>query len=166
MSNRRDSERSKAEAEIEREIRQGRKFSLGDAIARAAGPGVLKGESPVSRVRQAELEIKTWLRNHLADGGGPLEVVLHRCVTMSELMLENPEQPLVVLAAYCRRVLESDCLLEELVHSVDLEWGRLMGERPRFEKEGTPPHADDPYTIELVRNALSRLLEQLAARKE
>src|SRR5262245_43860500 len=150
MGNRRDPEQPESEAEIEREIRQGRKFSLGDAIARAGGPGVLKGESPVSRVRQAEAEIGAWLRNHLADGGGPLEVILHRYVATSDLMLENFEQPLVVLAAYCRRVLESSCLLEELVRDVDLEWGRLMGERPHFETEGTPPHADDPYTIEFV----------------
>ena len=163
MGNRRDEERSESKAEIEREIRQGRKFSLGDAIARAAGPGVMKGESPVSRVQQAEAEIDTWLRTHLSDGGRPLEVVLHRCIATSELMLENLEQPLVVLAAYCRRVLESDGLLEDLVRDVDFEWGRMMGERPHFEKEGTPPHADDPYTIEFVRNVLSRVLERLAA---
>jgi hypothetical protein len=152
--------------EIEREIRQGRTFSLGDAIGRAAGPGVMKGESPVSRVRQAEAEIEAWLRTHLGDGGGPLEVVLRRYVTTSELMLENPEQPLVVLAASCRRVLESDCLLKELVRDVDLEWGRMMGERPHFEKEGAPPHADDPYTTEFVRDVLSRALGRLAPSKE
>jgi len=165
MGNRRNPGHSESEAEIEREIRQGRKFSLGDAISRAAGPGVLKGGSPVSPVRQAEVEIEMWLRSQLADVGGPLEVVLHRCVVTSELMLENLGQPLVVLAAYCRRVLESDRLLEELVRDVDLEWGRMMGERPHFEKDGTPPHADDPYTIELVRNAVSRVLERLAASK-
>ena len=165
MADRRDPGRSESDAAIEREIRQGRTFSLGDAIGRAAGPGALKGESPVSRVRQAEVEIEAWLRDHLGDGGGPLEVVLHRDVVGSELLLENLEQPLVVLAAGCRRVLESDRLLEELVRDVDLEWGRTMGERPHFEREGTPPHVDDPYTIDLVREALSRVLEHLAARK-
>src|SRR5689334_21522801 len=165
MSNRRDAGplEGEAEAEIEREIRQGRAFSLGDAIARAAGPGALKGESPVSRVRQAEVEIKTWLRTHLGDGGGRLEVVLHRYVTTSELMLESFEQPLFVLGACCRRALESGCFLEDLVRDVDLEWGRMMGERPHFEKEGTAPHPDDPYTLALVRDALLRVVEQLAA---
>ena len=38
-----------------------------------------------------------------------------------------------------------------------------MGERPYFEKEGTPCHPDDPYTVESVRLALSGLLEQLAS---
>jgi hypothetical protein len=165
MGNRRNPGRSESDAQIEREIRQGRKFALGDAISRATGPGVMKGGSPVSRVRQAEVEVEMWLRSHLADAGGPLEVVLRRCVATSEHMLENLEQPLVVLAACCRRMLESEAVLEEFVRDVDLEWGRMMGERPHFEKHGTPAHADDPYTIELVRNAVSRVLERLAASK-
>jgi len=166
MDKRRAPEHAESESAIEREIRQGRAFSLGDAIARAAGPGVMKGESPVSRVRQAEVEIQTWLRDHLADAGGPLEIVLGRHVVTSELMLENPEQPLVVLGDYCRRVLASDGLLEELVRDADLEWGRRMGERPYFEKAGTPAHADDPYTIALIRKTLAGVLEQLAANEQ
>jgi len=35
--------------ELEREIRQGRKFSLEEAIGRLAGPGAMKGESPIAR---------------------------------------------------------------------------------------------------------------------
>jgi hypothetical protein len=41
-----------------------------------------------------------------------------------------------------------------------------MGERPHFEREGSPRHPDDPYTVESVRNALSRLLQQLAVTQE
>ena len=89
-------------------------------------------------------------------------MVLHRNVKGSELLLNNFDQPLVVLANYCQRVLDSDYLLEELVRDADIEWGRAMGERPYFEKAGTPSDPDDPYTVESVRNALSRLLRQLA----
>jgi hypothetical protein len=39
--------------------------------------------------------------------------------------------------------------------------GGCRGERPIFEKEGSPPHHNDPYTIESVRNFLSGLLKQL-----
>jgi hypothetical protein len=88
--------------------------------------------------------------------------VLHRHVKGSELLLNNYDQPLVVLAGYCQRVLDSAYLLEELVRNADTEWGRVMGERPYFEKEGSPPHPDDPYTVESVRNALSGILKQLA----
>jgi hypothetical protein len=38
-----------------------------------------------------------------------------------------------------------------------------MGERPYFERKGSPRHPDDPYTVESVRSTLCRILEQLAA---
>jgi hypothetical protein len=163
MSNDQDTRRSEADAELEREIREGRKFSLAEAIGRLAGPGAMKGESPVARMQQAEIEIASWLRSHLADAGGALQVVLHRHVKESELLLNDFDQPLIVLAGYCRRVLDSEYLLGELVRDADIEWGRVMGERPYFEAEGRPRHPDDPYTVESVRNTLSGLLEQLAA---
>jgi hypothetical protein len=145
-----------ADAELEREIREGRKFTLEEAIARLAGPGSMKGESPIARMQQAEIEIGSWLRSHLKDAGGPLEFVLHRHVKGSELLLNNFEQPLVVLASHCKQVLAS------LVREIDIEWGRVMGERPYFEREGSPHHPDDPYTVESVRSALSDILKQLA----
>jgi len=49
------------------------------------------------------------------------------------------------------------------VCDADIEWGRKIGEQPYFEKEGSPHHPDDPYTVESVRSDLSGLLEQLAA---
>ena len=162
MSDNQNTQRSKADADLEREIREGRKFTLEEAIARMAGPGAMKGESPVARMQQAEIEIGSWLRSHLIDSGGALEVVLHRYVKGSELLLNNFEQPLVVLASYCQRVLDSDYLLKELVRDADVEWGRVMGERPHFEKVGAPCDSDDPYTVESVRNALCGILEQLA----
>jgi hypothetical protein len=162
MSDNQDTQRSEAEAELEREIRKERKFTLAAAIGQLAGPGAMKGESPVTRLQQAETEIAFWLRSHLADAGGALQVVLHRHVKGSDLLLNNLDQPLVVLASYCQRVLDSDYLLEELVRDADIEWGRVMDERPHFEKEGSPHDPDDPYSAESVRSALSGLLEQLA----
>jgi hypothetical protein len=163
MSNNEDRQRSEEDAELEREIRKERKFTLAEAIGQLAGPGAMKGESPVARMQQAEVEIGSWLRSHLADSGGALWVVLHRQAKESELLLNNFDQPLVALASYCRRVLDSDYLLEELVRDADVEWGRVMRERPYFEKAGTPRHPDDPYTVESVRNALTGLLKRLSA---
>jgi hypothetical protein len=163
MSDNDDKQRSDADAELEREIRKGRKFTLAEAIGRLAGPGAMKGVSPVARKQQAAVEIETWLRQHVSAGNGELQVVLLRHVTGSELLLNNPEQPLVVLAAFCQRVLDSDYLLKELVREADVEWGQVNGERPYFEQEGLPPRPDDPYTFESVRNTLSALLKQLGA---
>src|SRR3954466_5529403 len=159
MSDNQDRQRSEADAELEREIRKERKFTLAEAIGRLAGPGAMKGESPVARMQQAEIEIEFWLRGRLADAGGALQVMLHRHVKDSELLLNNFDQPLVVLAGYCRQVLDSDYILKEVVRDLDIEWGRVMRERPHFEKEGSSPHLDDPYTIESVRRALSEIIE-------
>jgi hypothetical protein len=166
MSDTEDSQRSEADAQLEREILQGRKFSLEEAIGRLAGPGAMKGESPVARLQQAGIEIESWLRSHLTDGGGSLEVVLHRRVTGSELFLNNFDQPLVVLAACCQRALDSEYLLAEVVRDADIEWGRMMGERPHFENKGSPSDPEDPYTVESVRATLSGLLEKLSADDE
>ena len=163
MSDQQDSQLSAEDAELQREIREGRKFTLEEAIARLVGPGAMKGESPVARMQQAEMEIGSWLRTHLTDAGGALEVVLHRQVKGSELLLNNFDQPLIVLAGYCQKLLDSDYLLKELVRDCDVEWGRVMLERPIFEKEGSAPNPDDPYTVESVRRNLSEVLQQLAA---
>jgi len=156
-------QRSEADAQLEREIRKGRKFNLAEAIGRMAGPGAMKGISPVPRKQQAALEIEDWLRHHTPAGNGDLQVVLNRWIEGSELLLKGFEQPLVVLAAFCQQVLDSDYQLKELVREADVQWGQMQGERPYFEKAGSPPNPDDPYTIESVRAALSALLAQLGA---
>jgi len=155
--------RSDAEADLDREIRQDRKFTLEEAIARLAGPGSMKGASPVPRMEQAACEIETWLRTNLIDSGTALQVVLHRRVKTSELLLDNFDQPLVVLASYCQQVLDSEYQLEELVRDADIEWGRVVGERPYFEKKGVPRSPDDPYTTDSVRSTLVELLKLLDA---
>lgn len=158
-----DKPRSESDAELEREIRAGRKFSLSEAIGRMAGPGMMKGASPVTRKRQGEAAIEDFLRLTLTDAGGALRVVLLRGVSDSDLLLGDYDHPLVVLASYVRQVLGSDYRLQELVRQADVEWGRVNGERPHFERPGCPPDPDDPYTTESVRAALSHLLEETPA---
>jgi hypothetical protein len=162
MSNDRETKHADANAKIEREIRRERKFSLADAIGQLAGPGAMKGESPIARMQQAAVEIETWLRYRMADAGGALQVVLLRGVTESELLLKNFEKPLIVLVGYIQRILDSEYLLKKLVGEADIEWGRTLGERPHFEQEKSPPDADDPYTFASVRSTLSGLLKELA----
>lgn len=157
MSDDREKGRSEADAELEREIRAERKFTLAEAIGRMAGPGAMKGASPVDRRRQAAAEIQAYLERHMVDDAGTLSGVLLRQVTESELLLKNLDEPLVVLALHVRQVLGSEYSLKELVREADVEWGRVFGERPCFEKDGCPPAPDDPYTFESVRAALIQL---------
>jgi hypothetical protein len=161
MSDNKGEQRSETDAELEREIRKERKFTVAEAIGRMAGPGAMKGASPVTREEQAAVEIENWLRRHLSAAHGELEVVLLRRIKGSELLLHNYEQPLGVLAAYCQQILDSDYRLKELVREADVEWGQVQGERPYFEKEGGAPDPDDPYTSESVRKTLAGLIEQL-----
>jgi hypothetical protein len=153
---------SEADKDLEREIRKDRKFSLAEAIGRLAGPGMMKGVSPITRKQQSEGEIGEYLNRHLTDASGILPLVLLRGVKGSQIFLDNFDQPLFALASCIQRVLNSEYLLKELVREADIEWGRVFGERPYFEKEGCSPHPDDPYTIESLRNDLSGLMEQLA----
>ena len=151
------------DAELEREIRANRTFSLSDAIGRMGGGGVMKGASPISATRQAQLAIEEYLRCHLVDAGGVLGRVLLRDVGQSARLLDDHDPPLNVLADFVRTVLHSEYLLRELVREADVEWGRALGERPYFERAGQPPHPDDPYTLESVHRTLSRLAEALAS---
>lgn len=153
---------TKENADLEREIRRGRKFTLSEAIARLAGPGMMKGVSPISRKVQAEVEIENYLNRHLTDSAGALRTILLRRVKQSELLLNNYDQPQVVLAGYIHRALESEYLLKELVREADIEWGQINGEKPHFEKDGRSPDPDDPYTFESVRSTLTSLLEKLS----
>jgi hypothetical protein len=152
-----------ADKELEQQIRADRKFSLSEAIGRLAGPGMMKGVSPVPPQQQAEAEIASYVRAHLIDGGGVLADVIIRRMKESVLLLDHFGRPLEALATGIRRVLESDYLLKELVREADVEWGRMTGERPHFEREGQPPDPDDPYTHESVRAKLLKLLESLPA---
>ena len=88
-----DKQSSAAEAELERKIRQGRKFTAREAMGRMLGPGTMKGGSAVSRVQQAETEIGTWLGSNLTDSTGALQALLHRQLKESPLLLNNLDRP-------------------------------------------------------------------------
>src|SRR3954469_21325916 len=98
MSDEQSKRRSEADAELERQIRADRKFSLSEAIGRLAGPGAMKGASPVTRKRQAELEIEDFLRLHLPDVVSDFRDAFIQHIKASELLLNNFDQPLAVLA--------------------------------------------------------------------
>jgi len=147
-------------ADIEREIRRGRKFSLNDAIGKLDGGGLLKGASPIPPLEQTEAAIANYLGAHLEDPGGVLAQVMVRHVRTSDILIKNFDQPAVVLAGYVNQILNSDAMLKDLVREADVEWGRTLGERPHFEREGRPADPGDPYTLASVRTALTQLLQK------
>jgi hypothetical protein len=67
-----NTERStEADADLQRGIRAGREFTLAEAIGRLAGPGSMKGASPVSGKEQAVAEIQEYLNIHLGSTASP-----------------------------------------------------------------------------------------------
>lgn len=150
------------EAAIEREILLERKFDLAEAIGRLGGSGLLKGDSPIPRKKQAEYEIEQYLEKHLIDSAGALESVLLRHVRGSDLFLHGDfDQPLQALRQIVTQLLESEQLLRDFVTEVDREWGRMYRERPHLEVVDQPPDPDDPYTVSSVTATLSGLLRTL-----
>lgn len=150
-----------AETDLAREIREGRKFTLAEAIGRLAGPGAMKGVSPRTGIQQAEAVIERFLEQHLDSPAGALGTVLFRQVKASETLLNNFAVPLVAIASEVQRILDSNYLLKDLTRRADCEWGRVYGERPYFEKQGAEPNDDDPYTAVSVRQSLTRLCDRL-----
>ncbi len=149
-------------SELEREIREGRKFTLANAIGRLAGPGMMKGVSPATGKQQADALIEKFLERHLSCPAGALSAVLLRQVKESEILLNNFDQPLVALASYVQRVLDSDYLLKDLVRQADCEWGRVYDERPYFDRPGVQPNENDPYTDQSTRTALNLFMAKLS----
>jgi hypothetical protein len=151
---------SESDAEIEREVRSRRRFSLAEAIGRTAGD-LLRGASPVTRRRQAEFEIQEFLETHLVDAEGALGPSLLRDVRESETLLSRLDDPLSALRDVLDGILGSDQNLRRFVREVDAEWGRIYLERPRFDVAARPSERDDPYTLESVAQSLRVLLGKL-----
>ncbi len=147
----------------EREILRGRKSQPTDALAREAGD-MLKGASPVAAHDQTIFAVKELLRTFLPDADGSLRhTILARLETDYPLVASYFGAPGKLLLAWADRVSASDAQLAELVRETDSRWGREYAERPRFEREGSAPDPDDPYTEEGVRAALEHLRRALQA---
>ena len=164
MSRERDRPESNRGAadDVEKEVRRSRGFSLGEAIGREGGQGLLRGASPVARQRQLETVAEDLLDAHLDDPEGALRTVLLRAARSElEIAVSDGGDVPRLLDRLVRSTLDSPRALQELVRRSDAEWGRAFGERPRFDRPGEPTADDDPYTAESVRESLESLLERL-----
>lgn len=159
------SNRAVTYVDLQREVLAGRKYSLAEAIGRLGGAGVMKGVSPVARKQQAIAEIQDFLNRKLTDSGDILAGVLTRHVGESELLINNLDSPRAALATFIQQILDSDQMLKDIVSETDMDWGRAFDEQPYFEIESQPACADDPYTDESVRVALTRIVDELKSEK-
>ncbi|NEQ97147.1 MAG: hypothetical protein F6K30_10540 [Cyanothece sp. SIO2G6] len=164
QSNSESDSQANAEREaLQRDILQGRKFSLADVIGREGG-SFMKGESPVPKLVQAKLEINQFISEQLPDPSGALQSVLHRWVEDDTARVSRHlDIPLKALADLLESIVNQPSILYELVRHVDMKWGQMNDERPYFQQPQQRPHPDDEYTHESVRHQLQGLLATVKA---
>ncbi len=142
---------------VEKEIRKKRKFSMASAIGEEGG-GFLAGGTPILPTQEAAAVIGVFLEVHMVDNSGVLRHVLERRIKDDIVLLsEHVDVPLGALAHVLDHLLAIDERVFDLVRQVDAEYGRVMDERPYFQKPGAPAHPDDEYTHQSVRTTLTQL---------
>ncbi|MEO1340699.1 MAG: hypothetical protein AAFV28_06035 [Cyanobacteria bacterium J06635_13] len=145
---------------LQQDIVEGRPYSLAEAIGREGGT-FLKGESTVPKLVQVITQINTFIDRNLKDPPAALQAILHQWVKGDPRVSHYKETPLVALAEILQTILDNPNLLYELVRQVDIKWGQMYGERPHFQQPGEPPHPDDEYTHESVRQNILDLQTDL-----
>ena len=141
---------------LQQDILSDRPFSLAEAIGREGGT-FLKGESTVPQLVQVVTAINTFIDRNLHDRDAALQAILHQWVKVDPRVSKYKKTPLVALEKILESILSNPNLLYELVRQVDIKWGQMYEERPYFQQPGQPPHPNDEYTHESVRQDLQKL---------
>ena len=149
-------------SELEQELRLGRQFSLADVISQEAG-SFMKGDAAIPRPVRAITAINGFIDQHLSDSSGAVDAVLRNWVKGETRVSQHLDQPLLALREILLLVTENPQMLYEFARQVDVKWGEIYGERPRFQQPHQPPHPDDEYTHESVQAKLCDLLQILQA---
>ncbi|WP_197064796.1 hypothetical protein [Leptolyngbya sp. KIOST-1] len=146
---------------IQQELRLSRPFTLADAIGQEAG-NFMQGESPVPRLVQTRHGAQQALKDSLVDGPGALYRVLAQWLWDDEARLsQHVQDPAGAVKDLLETILRSPATFYELVRQADVTWGQLYDSRPHFQQPGQPPHPDDEYTHESVRETLLACLYRL-----
>jgi hypothetical protein len=154
--NRKDADKDEQDRLIEREARAGMHLSMEQAIFLSGAGGLMKGGTPVAPYEQALHQIMVFLDRELQDA--LMEKALNDWINFHrhrlEKRLKNPIQGLLDIIDH---TLAHEGALVEFVRTVDVHYGQVMKERPYFQHPGEPPHPEDPYTFETVRQSLNKL---------
>ncbi len=156
-------ERTEDEVEesFQQQLRRGQRFTLADVIGREGG-GYMRDASPVPRTKQAAAAVHRLLGDHLDDVSGCVRKVLEADIVHDLAALER-HRPAGAILERVERLLGNEAALRGFVRRVDTEWGRMMVERPHFQRPDRPPHPEDEYTWDSVRRALEQLVHRLRA---
>ena len=121
-------------------------------------------DAAMPRLVRAKTAIHDFIDQHLSDSSGALEAVLGDWVRAEEPRISQYiHQPLIALREILLLVTNNPQMLYEFARQVDVKWGEIYGERPRFQQPNQPPHPDDEYTHQSVQAKLVELLTALEA---
>ena len=155
-----EEDRDREDLLLQQDILDSRPFSIAEAIGREGGT-FLKGESTVPKLVQVITAINTFIDRNLIDPEAALQAILHQWVKGDPRVSQYKETPLYALEKILQSTIDNPHLLYELVRQVDIKWGQMYGERPYFQQPGQPPHPNDVYTHESVRQDLLDLQTKL-----
>lgn len=151
--------------DLQREIQSQRKFSLSEAIGRAGGSFLKGSQDMVPRPLRALAVINGFIEQHLNDTDGALQLCLKRWVKTDIRIGQYLDKPLDALYLIVLDIVQQPQTLYELARQVAVEWGKMNGERPRFQKPGAEPLVDMVYTHCGIRETLTGLLNKLLSHK-
>ncbi|CAN5611822.1 hypothetical protein BH23CYA1_BH23CYA1_17780 [soil metagenome] len=146
-------------ADLQREIRAERKFSLAEAISREGG-GFMKGESTIPRPLRATTEIKQFITTHL-EPAGAISTTLQTWASSDIRLSRQLDTPLVALSEIIASILAEPTTLSEFARQVAIAHSQLTGDRPQFHRPGQPPDPTAAHTHLSIRAALLSLHQQI-----
>lgn len=146
--------------DLQREIRQNRKFSLAEAIGREGG-SFMKGESAVPRPVRAANAIKQFLDSQLADPSSAFATALFNWATTDIRVSRQLDTPLVALTQILESLLNEPTTFYEFFRQTAIAHSAITGDRPHFQTPGKPPHPNADYTHRSVQTQLLELLQAI-----
>ena len=152
---------SSPNADLQREIRAERKFSLAEVISREGG-SFMKGESTIPRPLRATTEIKQFITAHL-EPSGAIATTLQTWASHDIRLSRQLDTPLVALGEIIASILAEPTTLSEFARQVAIAHSQITGDRPQFHRLGQPPDPTAAYTHHSIRAALSALQQQILA---
>ena len=120
---------------------------------------LLRGASPVPGAVQFQGAMQQFLQKNVSDPSGALLHVLEQSVVAHRFAMLHENEPLIALKKYVELTLSQESRLREFTRKCDMQWGKIMGERPYFDREGQEPLPDDEYSWDSER---AKLKEKLA----
>ena len=146
-------------AELTREIRSQRKFTLAEAISRESG-SFMKGESAIPRPLRAATEISQFITAR-ASQNSPVSTTLQHWAKEDIRVARHLDSPLIALSQIIQSILEEPITFQEFFRQIAIAQSQISGDRPYFQQPGQPPHPNAAYCHQSVKQQLLDLQHKL-----